>query len=522
MTVRRLPPFAAAAAAALLLSLATPHAAADTLLLKDGRTVECKKATKTDDGRWRLTYENGEILVAADLVKDALTTDAAGAYEPKDDVEKEKLAKGLVPFDGKWVPKSERDAALARRAAEAKKRIDEAKAHREWRNRYKAKTANFEFEYTIPPDIAKGYMDLMETYYAFFTKQFNVARPPKEKLKVCFYHDYDTFLEVSGASYGVLAYYRFVPPRELNFYYDRLRPDETVAIMFHEAQHYLSHLFDLKFNMPHNFGEAFAEYYGGSAWDPAKKAMTTGGLQEGRLTEVQTDIQGGERKSLEKFLRGELGYDDYTWGWTFVHFMMETPKYRPKFLKLYRALPDAKDIARTTEGDYSTVKGEEMLKAFKKYLGVEDLAALEKEWWDHIDKRLKAETVVGFEEAAFAALNTGQSLRAKRFFGLAVDKGSRNPTLYLRYGNLVRGDDNAKAADLYRKGLELDPLNPALWTALGRLTRTLGGDENEAAGVKYIKLAAEIDPDSVDTWLLVEEAARKAGEGAGGSGGGGR
>jgi hypothetical protein len=91
-------------------------------------------------------------------------------------------------------------------------------------------------------------MDLMETYYSVFTKQFGVARPPKEKLKVCFYHDYETFLEVSGAPYGVLAYYRFVQPRELNFYYDRLRPDETTAIMFHEAQHYLSHLLDLKFH----------------------------------------------------------------------------------------------------------------------------------------------------------------------------------------------------------------------------------------------------------------------------------
>ena len=510
----------AALAAVLLLAVAAPRASADTLLLKDGRTVECKKAVRTDDGKWRLTYEHGEVLVAADLVKEAITTDASGAYEPKDDVEKEKLAKGLVPFEGKWVPKSERDATTARRAAEAKKRIDEAKAHREWRNRYKAKTANFEFEYTIPPDIAKGYMDLMETYYAFFTKQFNVSRPPKEKLKVCFYHDYDTFLEVSGAGYGVLAYYRFVPPRELNFFYDRLRPEETVAIMFHEAQHYLSHLFDLKFNMPHNLGEAYAEYYGGSTWDPVKKVMTTGGLQEGRLTEVQTDIQGGERRSLEKYLRGELGYDDYTWGWTFVHFMMETPKYRPKFQRLYRALPDAKDITRTLEGEYATVKGDELVKAFQKYVGVDDLAALEKEWWDYIDKKLKAESVVGFEEAAFAALNTGQTLRAKRFFGLAVDKGSRNPTLYLRYGDLLRGDDNSKAGELYRKGLELDPLSPALWIALGRLTRGLGGDEHEATGTRYLKLAAELDPDSVDTALLLEEAARKVGEGLGKPGGG--
>lgn len=237
---------------------------------------------------------------------------------------------------------------------------------------------------------------MMETYYAYFTRQFSCARPPKEKLKICFYHDYDTFLEVSGASYGVLAYYRFVAPRELNFYYDRLRPDETTAIMFHEAQHYLSHLFDLKFHIPHNFSESMAEYFGGSKWIRATKKMTTGGLQEGRLTEVQTDIAKGERKSLEKLVKNELGYEDYTWGWTFVHFMMETPKYSKKFQTFYRSLSSAKDIKRVSfQGDMTTIEGPELLRAFKKAMGVDDLAALEKEWNAYIDTKLKSRASSG-------------------------------------------------------------------------------------------------------------------------------
>jgi hypothetical protein len=497
--------------ALLTSSDASRPAGADTLLLTDGRTVECPKAEKQADGSWKLSFQNGDIVVPAAQVKDAFLTGAAGAYEPKNDEEREKVAKGLVPYEGKWISVAERTAKLAKRAAEAKKRIEEAKAHREWRNRYKAKTANFEFEYTIPPEVAKGFMDLMETYYSVFTKQFAISKP-KEKLKVCFYHDYETFLEVSGASYGVLAYYRFVEPRELNFYYDRLRPEETTAIMFHEAQHYLSHLMNLKFHIPHNFSEAFAEYYGGSTWDAAKKAMGTGGLQEGRLTEIQTDIARGERKPLLSFLRNELGYEDYTWGWSFVHFLMESPKYQKKFKQFYLALPNGKDIVRAPfQGDMTTVESAPLLAAFQKYMGVDDIPALEKEWYDHIDKNLKVQSVIGLEEAAFAAASTGRSLRARRLFKEAVDKGSKNPVVYLRYGELLRGTDNSGAEAMFRKGLEIDPLNAELYTELGRTIRGRGGEANEKEGKRLILLAAELDPENVETQLLVEAALEKLG-----------
>lgn len=495
----------AALAAALVLPDAL--ARADAVLLRDGRTVECPKVEKLPDGGVKLHFQNGEVVVRADLVKEAFVSAADGAYVPKDDAEKARLEKGLVPYGGKWVPKAERDAAVARRAAEARKRIEEAKAHREWRNRYKEKTANFEFEYTLPPDLAKGYMELMEGYFAYFTRTWNVPRP-KERLKVCLYHDYETFLEVSGAPRGVIGYYRLTPPRELNFYYDRMQPQQTQEVMFHETQHYLSHLFDLRFFIPHWISEAMAEYYGGSTWDPATKKMTTGGLQEGRLTEVQTDIARGERKPLGKLLDNSLGYHDYTWGWTFVHFMMETPKYGKKFQAFYRTLATSKDVRRDVRGEMVTIAGDELSRGFQKALGVTDVAALEKEWYAYIDTKLKLESVAGYEAAAFSA-GYQRPLRAKRFFKLAVEKGSRNPAVYLRYGDLISAEESSTALDLYRKGLELDPLNPELWLALGRHTRGLGGEANTAAGEKMIALAAELDPESVETWMLVQEALEK-------------
>jgi hypothetical protein len=498
---------------ATLLALASARTAdADTVLLADGRTVDCTKASKEADGRWKLTFPNGDVHFPGAQVKDAFVEGAEG-FVPKNDEERAKAEKGLVPYAGRWVSKAERDSLVAKKGAEVKRRIAEAKAHRLWRNRYKSKTANFEFEYTIPPEIARGYMDILEAYFAYFSKNFNVQRP-KEKLKVCFYHDYDTFLEVSGAGWGTLAYYRFVPPRELNFYYDRHRPEETTAILFHEAQHYLSHLFNLSFHIPHCMSESFAEYFAGSKWDPVKKVMVTGGLQEGRLTEVQTDIAKGERRSLSKLLANELGYDDYTWGWTFVHFMMESPKYGPKFRKFYSSMPTAKDFVRSPfrGGEMTTVEGGALTMAFRKYMGIDDLGALEKEWHAYIDEKLKVESVYGFEEAAFAAQQSGRRLRAKRFFKLALEKGSKNPIVMLRYGGLVEHEDSALAQELFRKGIELDPLNTSLYVALGRLLRRTGDEESEKEGKRLLALARDINADDAEAELLLEEALEKVRE----------
>ncbi len=497
---------------------AAGDARADSLLLKDGRTIEDVKVEK-QEGKYRVSFKNGDVLVSDTLVKDVLIVTAAG-FEPRNDEEKALAAKGLVPYEGKWIPKAERDALVSKRAAAAKKRIEDAKAHRLWRNRYKEKTANFDFEYTISPEIAKGYMDLMETYYSVFTKAFDCRRNPKQRLTVCFYHDEDTFQQVSGAPRNALAYYSFTPgtPKELNFFYDRTRPQQTTAIMFHEAQHYLAHLLDTNFRYPHCMGESMAEYFGGSSWDPVKKQMVTGGVQEGRLTEVLTDIQAGETKSLSDLLQNKLGYEDYTWGWTFCHFMMETPKYTPKFRAFYIALSRGKDVARSDSGfgssGWKTIDGGQIQATFQKIMGVKDLSVLEQEWMEYVKLRLKVESVVGLEEAAFAAFATDQTIKADRFFKAAIEKGSTNPSVYRRYGDLrARKGETDEAIALYRKGLEFDPLSADLYTRLGRAIRTVKSEENDKEGRRILELAREIDPDNADLTLLIDDALEKlAGE----------
>ena len=113
-------------------------------------------------------------------------------------------------------------------------------------------------------------MDLFETYFKIFAKEWGVKRGRLGKLKVCFYHDEDYFRQVSGAGYGVLGYFRFVDPIELNVYNIRNDKQETLSVIFHEVNHYLVYLIDPKFDYSPWVNEGLAEYYGSSKWDPVK------------------------------------------------------------------------------------------------------------------------------------------------------------------------------------------------------------------------------------------------------------
>ena len=240
--------------------------------------------------------------------------------------------------------------------------------------------------------------------------------------------------------------------------------------------------------------------------------MVTGGVQEGRLTEVMTDIQAGERKSLADLLQNKLGYEDYTWGWTFCHFMMETPKYAANFRKFYIALSRGKDVVRTDAYGMKSVDGGQIQAVFQRIMGLKDLTLLEQEWMEYVKGKLKVESVVGYEEAAFAAMGSDQKIRAERFFKLAVEKGSTNPTVYRRYGDLKaqKWASRDEAIELYRKGLEFDPLSADLYARLGRQIRSAPGDDNDKEGRRLLELAREIDPDNADLSLLIEDAMEKA------------
>lgn len=498
------------AAAFLLVVCAVASARADLIQMKDGRTID-GVPMKLEADAIVLEYKSGKVRVPLAMVADYAISGAA-PFEPKTDEEKAKRAEGLVPYNGKWVKVEERDKALKAIAAKRQAELDEVRAHQEWRSRYKFASANFTFESTLPPRLNDEYASLMETYFTEFKKSWGV-KVPKEwgKLKVCFYHDRKTFNQVSGGRGGVLAYYRFVPPRELNFFYDPKSPRGTLDCMFHEANHYLTDLVDEQFQYPHWVNEAMAEYYGSAEWDPKTKKMQVGRIQEGRLAELKADIEAGKKLSLSDLIgKGDGAYEHYYWGWSFVHFMMSTPAYEKKFKDFFVELAKSKEVRRDVGGfNFTEVSGDECLRFFMKRFGLKDTDGLQAEWYAYIEKlNLEGAGVRGLEEAGIAAYRRGATrFRAPRQLKAAIDGGSKNAEVYILYSKCLRfkgGDDNLAASlDVLEKALANDPLDADVVAEKAYVLNAMGRSDEAQ---QMIALAREMNPENPYLEMDIVEA----------------
>lgn len=510
--ILRLSALAFAAVAAL-----SAPARADLLQLKDGRFVDGVKLVVEAD-HVLVRYTRGDVKVPLDMVEDWVL-DGVPPPEPRTDEEREKRAQGLVRYRGKWVKPELRDKGIADAVAKRRAEIEERRSHLEWRNRYKWETRNFTFESTLPPAVGEEYAATLETYFEHAKKEWSL-KVPKDwgKLKVCLYHDRKSFNQVSGGRGGTLAYYRFVAPRELNCYWDRLAPDFSIACMLHEATHYVADLIDDDSQFPHWINESVAEYFGASRVDPKAKTVQLGGMQPGRLTEVRSDISAGTRVRLQDLIgKGDGDYRHYTWGWTFVHFMFETPAYSKKFRKYFVDLAKAKDVQRERSGfGFTSVSGDECLRVFLDRFGKDSLEAIEKEWWAYIDK-LEAPGVRGYEHAGIEAYSQGLwKLRAPRLLKAAIDGGTTNPKVYETYAHCLllkaRGKDAPEAGEalaVLDKGLAVcDPLCADLWAAKGYVLHSL---DRKPEAEQCVELAREMNPD--DQYLGIEIAEAMSGSG---------
>ncbi len=481
--------------AALCVAGAIPAtASADTLCLTDGRIFDGPKMVQLADGV-DVQFQNGIVRVPQALVHLALI-EGAPAPEAGTDEEREKLARGLVPFEGEWIAAKRRDELIAKRLAAQRAVVAEMLAHREWKDRQVADTRNFHFEYTVPEHVCRDFRERMEAYYAVFAKEWKIKPPKEGKLNVCFYGSPKEHYRTSGAPWGAIAYFKFVGTYDLNVYYDRDDVTFTEQVLYHEENHYLQKLVNEDFAYPHWPGGALAEYYGASHWDPEKKKLSVGLVQEGRLAEIQDDIARGEPMGLLKMLSEEEMYEHYTWGWSLVHFLMNDERYAAQFKRFFLGLAGASDVGRTNFAfGLRTVEPPALIEAFKKYLDLEsdeDVTRLQREWHTYIeDDLLQNLTTRGREKAAFAAPETRRDLRARRLFQEAVDGGSVDPNIYHKYAGLLAKDEPAKAVQMWHKAIELAPLNGAYYMGLGHALKKK--DAKESA--RLIALAREIDPE---------------------------
>jgi len=490
-----------------------PAARADVLVLRDGRAFDEVKLEQTEAGI-TVHYQHGDVEVPRAMVLDALIEDQP-AWKPQTEEEKEKAAKGLVPFEGRWISARRRDDLIKKRREEKREQIADMQSHRLWRNRHVKATRHFQFEYTVPEHLFAPYRDKMEAYFTDFAKEWKVKQPRDEgKLTVCFYNDREYFQQVSGAPYGVIGYFRFVRPMELDFYFERIDRELTEDVMYHETCHYLQKLIDVDFSYPHFPGESLAEYYGASHYDPEAKRFETGLIQEGRLTEVHRDVLAGDMMELGRMVAEERMYEHYTWGWTLVHFLMNDARYAKRFQKFVLDLAHAKDVKRELQGfeNLRTVRGAEVLRVFEDRLGLrseDDLKGLEQEWHTYVQDSLELVSYRGLEQAAVAAARANMPIKAKRLFEEAIEAGSRNPMTFHGYAELLaREDGRSRAIELWRKAIELDPIEAVFYLSLGEALYEGGrGDEQaEEEGRRLMRLALEIDPEAASwgDWELLD------------------
>ncbi len=487
-TLRTLAAFAAIVFAAVA-------ASADMVQLADGRFVE-GVPLQVDGTTLVVKYQNGDVKVPLSMVETYFIEGQAPPV-PETEEAKAKVAQGLVPWKGKWVKPADRDKAMRKEIEARQTELAEAKKHGEWRNRYIFSSKHFEFESTLPPSMNEHYSRLLDAYFEVFKKDWSI-NVPKDwgRLRVCIYPTREDFHKIGGVSGGVLAYYRFVPPRDLNFYNERTDRRMTETVMFHECNHYLVDLFGQGLRYPHWIGEAMAEYYGASTYDPKTRTVKFGQIQEGRLAEVKSDIDAGKTFTLKQYIEEGEHYEDYYWGWSFVHFMMSTPAYQKKFKQFFVDLARAKDVKRTPwsgGAGFVDVSNEECARVFKDRMGIKDYEALEKEWHAYVEK-LEAPGVRGFEEAGKRAYREGRTkFRAPRLLKEAVDRGTRDPETLVSYARCLnqKGENEAAVATV-DKAIEIDPLDADLWAQRGFLLRAMG-DKDGAE--KMLALAREMNPD---------------------------
>jgi len=474
--------------------------------LRDGRFVMDKRISQHEKGAV-IHYDNGDVIVPQGMIQECTAFEVEAQESSWSAADRAKLAKGLVRFEDKWMTPKKRKALLDKRRANRQKRIEEAQQHRLWRNRYKMNTKNFAFEYTIDPEVMKRYADMLEVYYKTFTKTWGISKPRgMGRLKVCFYHDRDYFQQVGGAPNGVIGYFRFVQPIELNFFYERLDEAMTQDVLFHEANHYLTHLIDPKFHYPSWVNESLAEYYGASEWDPVKKKMIIGNLQEGRLATIQDAIRVDEWQGLEDLIRKpqrQFNAIHYAWGWSFVHYMMSNKKTAKAFKKFYLALGRDKSIKRVPHfSRIFKVEPEEQIRVFTKYMKVKDVAELERGWHAHV-RAMKPATGDGFRKAGDIALARGMPIKAQRYYKTALDMGDTNCMTHFGYGRalLQKGKDQ-EAVQQFEKALQIDPLQGRFWMYLADAMPT--GKETEKEIQRLRQLALEIEPDNYSLMLRME------------------
>jgi len=523
-----------------LAAVSTAATCFDKVLLVDGRTIEGTLVPSPDEGYVRLKIRDVEIPIRNDLITKTYVENLEG-YVPKNKQEEEYLKKGWVLFENGWMSKDRREGELKKRAAADKAVIDEAKRLQDWKNAVTEETRHFVVKSNCTEAVRKEYSDRLEAYYTYFTDDWGITLSPGEvkgKMKFFLYRSHEDFQRVTRVPWGVGGFFSFVD-KELQLYDDPQDRQLARAVLFHEGNHLLTYLIDTQFRYPIWINEGMAEYYGTTQIDEKGK-FHVGGLQYERIVSLRTDKAAGNVLGLREVLtteQPEFRARHYAVAWSFVHFMMESPKYGKLFRGFFANLAKNQDLKIEVK-IYSNVKGslkeaslDNVALALEKRFG-KTIEQLEAEWLQFTEQAYGELSPEAWYLAARLALITPQDdgshvKTAFDCYDKAVLGNIKNANCYRDYAEMqreggvverkgtvkVQEPDQARAWELIQKAIDLDPIEPLSYTEAaailimeGKLqdldravsmldiAMAVGGSKNYGIKVMRDELLAAIEP----------------------------
>lgn len=493
--------------AALLLA---PCALADRLITTSGKVLEGKIREEGDTVF--VQFENATLELAKKFVKQIEIEGDMSSYVPKDEREKEMLAKGFVKYRGQWLSKDRYANELKAQEAAARKKLEEIRLRQQWGNEWTKEKKLFVFHSNTSPEILNEYVSLFEDFYAFYSQKFSIQIAPtmaRHKMDVNIFRNRADYLEYSKkpTSAGYFSWSDF----SLNLYYDSEDPAFTQMVLFHEGTHMINYLLNPTYFVPVPIWlkESMAEYYGNTSVEitpSGKRKFTVGVLNEYRLGVVQEGIARNRVLGIEKILttqQSSFDADHYAFAWSFVYFLANHAKYGKGFFRFFADIYDGKGMKFEDEGNGKKISNEEVKRALLKYIGAKDIATLEKEWIEYV-KTLEIKTGAGFYNRARNAdlrakpqegeTRAGDASDALTLLDKAIDEldYKTSKAYFLRaVVRLLRGDRDKSLADL-EAAIGQDPLNPRLYAARAFLKNL---EEKYPEAENDLQLAIALDPE---------------------------
>jgi tetratricopeptide (TPR) repeat protein len=490
--------------------LGVPAGGLDRVRLSDGRVISCRAEERRGAKEVLLHFPTFTATVPRERVLEVRRF-ADYDPEPRTDEERAQAAKGFVRFGGRWVPKEAAEKSVRDEEAAAKRFRDEDEFHAKWENRWKVETDHFLVEANLRRDAVDHYAALLESFYDFFTKAFQIrltARERKQKLPVFLFRRRDEFRQfhdrdTGGKSENLLGY--FVPAigqERLVFYDLPGSREETVDVMFHEGTHFILHLAEPKVLVSRWIHEGCAEYFGASGFDG--KRFTPGLVQDGRLLHFQDMIARGKVLPMEVLLRAGNPYSEaegpvefegehYAQAWTLVHYLMEGRKgrYRQGFISFLQKHLDRKGKLTALAGsEQKFMDYDESRAQLLRCLGIKDFDGLLKEVEEYALALPLRSARAYVERGLERYFDRRDPEGARADFDTAIEKGRDDPALLAMAASNFQlvPERSSESVALFRRSLELDPLDAGVRHRLARLLPP-------AEALAELEIAIQVDPD---------------------------